>query len=448
MSSIAINFGTTVEEIQRLNNISNPDFIQVGQVIKIEGSAQSNNTNEKPVTSTTSYIVQQGDNLSIIASKFETNVKTLQRLNNISNPDFIQVGQKLTVPGNEEASDNSKDNDNSTNVNGKYVTGDQLNQLGWDWSNIDEDVVNGLNNTLEKFDITTVDRIRHFLSQVSVESAAGASTLEYGSGERYEYNKILGNVNPGDGPKFKGGGYMQLTGRSNYTAFSNYINDPKVISEGATYVSRQYPWISAGYYWYSRGLNNLIDSNPTVKQVAYKVNGGTNGLYERQNYYNKSLDIFTEDSINNNNNVDDNITNSAAWLNKYEITAGYGYYSANINNNMHYGMDFATPSGTAVRAITSGTVLKTQWNPGGGGNTITIEEDDGKHYQWYMHLSSFNVKPNEKIKVGDVIAYSGATGGPAVTGPHLHFQRMVGEISNNAAEDPRAFLESRGLNKI
>lgn len=115
---------------------------------------------------------------------------------------------------------------------------------------------------------------------------------------------------------------------------------------------------------------------------------------------------------------------------------------------MHYGMDFATPSGTAVRAITSGTVLKTQWNPGGGGNTITIEEDDGKHYQWYMHLSSFNVKPNEKIKVGDVIAYSGATGGAAVTGPHLHFQRMVGEISNNAAEDPRAFLESRGLNKI
>lgn len=45
----------------------------------------------------------------------------------------------------------------------------------------------------------------------------------------------------------------------------------------------------------------------------------------------------------------------------------------------------------------------------------------------------------------DVIAYSGASG-EGVTGPHLHFQRMVGEVSNQAAENPREFLEQLGLN--
>ncbi|WP_218019586.1 M23 family metallopeptidase [Staphylococcus nepalensis] len=108
-------------------------------------------------------------------------------------------------------------------------------------------------------------------------------------------------------------------------------------------------------------------------------------------------------------------------------------------------MDFGLFTGTPVKAITSGTVLETKWNPGGGGNTITIKEDDDKHYQWYMHLSEYNVKSGQSINTGDVIAYSGASG-EGVTGPHLHFQRMVGEVSNQAAENPREFLEQLGLN--
>ena len=86
LSSIAAKFNTTVSSICRLNNISNPNLIYPGQVLKI------NETN-----SSVRYTVVAGDNLSAIASKFNTTVSNICNLNNISNPNLIYVGQVLTI---------------------------------------------------------------------------------------------------------------------------------------------------------------------------------------------------------------------------------------------------------------------------------------------------------------------------------------------------------------
>ena len=62
--------------------------------------------------------------------------------------------------------------------------------------------------------------------------------------------------------------------------------------QGCSYVATNYPWTSAGYWWYSNGLNTLCDNGATVETITRKVNGGLNGLAERKKYYDKACSIF------------------------------------------------------------------------------------------------------------------------------------------------------------
>ena len=93
LSGIASKYGTTYQELARINNISNPNLIYPGQVIKINSSSQSNSTVNKPQT----YTVKSGDTLSGIASKYGTTYQKLAKINNISNPNLIYPGQVLKV---------------------------------------------------------------------------------------------------------------------------------------------------------------------------------------------------------------------------------------------------------------------------------------------------------------------------------------------------------------
>ena len=431
LSSIAYRYNTTVSELQTINGISNPDFLQVGQVIQIDGEA-SNIPEE-----TSRYTVQAGDSLSTIAERFDTTVDDLMALNNISNPEYIQVGQILTVPGvidDDDDDDNGSENPPTTD---NYVTEDDLIQIGWYSDYIDSDMIDDLNETLEFFEINTHLRLCHFISQASHESAGGMYVEEIASGEDYEGREDIGNVEPGDGPKFKGGGYIQLTGRSNYTRFADYVNDQEIVNQGVSYVAENYPWEAAGFWWIANNMNELCDTNPTVEQVTQEVNGGQNGIEDRRSYFEACLEVFGQEN---------DIDGSATWLNQYPVTYEYGPYDLPINDGMHFGIDFDMQVGTTIRAITDGTVEYTGWDAGGGGNTITVSENNNNYYQFYMHLSQIIVNDGDSISSGDIIAYSGNTGSSC--GPHLHFQRMEGETTNAAAENPRPFLENLGLNSI
>jgi len=166
-----------------------------------------------------------------------------------------------------------------------YVTKRQLAEI-WQCSPTliaDSEIVE-LNKCLETFQITTPSRIRHFLSQTAHESGGGRWKKELSDGWYLEGRTDIGNVYHGDGPKYKGAGYIQLTGRHNYQKFSDYIGDPKVM-DGVDYVAETYPYTSAGYWWWSNGMNELCDKNPTVRQVTRRVNGGYNGLTDREHYY-------------------------------------------------------------------------------------------------------------------------------------------------------------------
>src|SRR5690606_24658011 len=102
LSHIAKRFGTTVNELVRLNNIKNPNLIYVGQKLKINGTASSKNTSNSKAQY---YTVKKGDTLSHIAARYKTSVSKLVKLNpSIKNPNLIFPGQKIRVKEKKRAS--------------------------------------------------------------------------------------------------------------------------------------------------------------------------------------------------------------------------------------------------------------------------------------------------------------------------------------------------------
>lgn len=168
-------------------------------------------------------------------------------------------------------------------------------QLAFIWgcseSLIKDSEIVEMNEGMKLFQITTTSRIRHFLSQISHESGGGRWKEELASGKDYEGRADLGNTQPGDGPKYKGAGYIQMTGRANYQSFATYIKDPKVM-DGVSYVADKYPVTSAGYWWFKNNMNALCDTNPTVEQVTLRVNGAYNGLSDRKMYYTRCCQVI------------------------------------------------------------------------------------------------------------------------------------------------------------
>lgn len=230
------------------------------------------------------YTIRSGDTLTRIANLFGTTISQLCSWNGIQNPNYIIAGQTIIV-----RKDSTPSGGNDKPKTGQIVTASQMQRMGWSNYNLDD-----LNNCLNKFSINTPARIRHFISQCSHESACGYYTQELGGQSycsQYDGRTDLGNIYAGDGCKFKGAGYIQLTGRYNYQKFANYIGDQNVMN-GVSYVASKYPWTSAGYWWYSNNMNSLCDSGASVEQVTYRVNGGYNGLESRRSYYQKACSIF------------------------------------------------------------------------------------------------------------------------------------------------------------
>lgn len=152
------------------------------------------------------------------------------------------------------------------------------------------------NDCLDRFDIDTPARIRHFIAQIAHESGGLKWLKELASGKAYEGRRDLGNTLPGDGPRFKGAGVIQLTGRFNYEQFAKSINDMRVM-EGCDYVASNYPFTSAGFWWNNNHMNSLVDSGATCRQVSKRVNGRdpANGLKEREDYFAVAVKVIPDD---------------------------------------------------------------------------------------------------------------------------------------------------------
>lgn len=131
-------------------------------------------------------------------------------------------------------------------------------------------------------EISTPLRKAHFLAQLGHESGSLRFTSEIASGQQYEGRRDLGNNQPGDGPRFKGRGLIQITGRSNYTAYGKARTRDFLTGNNPLLLATD-PMIAAdcsGWFWSTRKLNTLADQDNLLK-ITKRINGGTNGLADR-----------------------------------------------------------------------------------------------------------------------------------------------------------------------
>ena len=187
---------------------------------------------------------------------------------------------------------------------------------------IPDAVIAQIPDTAKKFEINTPLRLAHFLAQCGHESGGFRLTKENlnysakglkgifskyfkeaGLAEAYErkpekianrvYGGRMGNgpESSGDGSKYCGRGYIQLTGKDNYVAFGKSINED--MTANPEKVSTHYALLSAAWFFSKNGLHKMADGGATdavVTQITKRVNGGTIGLPDRikhfKEYYN------------------------------------------------------------------------------------------------------------------------------------------------------------------
>ncbi len=142
---------------------------------------------------------------------------------------------------------------------------------------------------LGAYKMTNTFRLVHFLGQTAHETGNYFYEEEIASGEKYNGRSDLGNKQPGDGPKFKGRGFVQLTGRHNYTLFQKKtgVDFTSTLDAARKVLQPQYLWSSAGWYFLEQrpkffGVADQGINNNTILPISKFVNGGTNGLADRQ----------------------------------------------------------------------------------------------------------------------------------------------------------------------
>lgn len=150
--------------------------------------------------------------------------------------------------------------------------------------------IDWLNIYMPKYGITTPSRVTAFLAQIGHESARLYHTEERASGQAYEHRKSLGNNKPGDGVRYKGRGLIQITGKYNYTKLSeatgiDFLNNPTWLTEP------EYAVMSACWFWQVNGLNELADKG-NFKLITKRINGGYNGLEDREMLYDKAKRVL------------------------------------------------------------------------------------------------------------------------------------------------------------
>jgi putative chitinase len=189
---------------------------------------------------------------------------------------------------------------------------------------IPDSVITQIPSIETKFEINTPLRLAHFLAQCGHESGGFKvvkENLNYGAkglrsifgkyfptdalalayerkpekidNKVYANRMLNGDEASGDGYKFCGRGFIQLTGKENYTNFGKAIGVD--LTATPDLVATQYPLLSAAWFFHKNGLHKLADAGATeaaVTSVTKRVNGGVIGLADRIKHFNEYYNLL------------------------------------------------------------------------------------------------------------------------------------------------------------
>ncbi|WP_368383290.1 muramidase family protein, partial [[Clostridium] symbiosum] len=127
LSSIAAKYGTTYQALASYNGIADPNRINVGQVIRIPGSTSGSSGS---ASGGQTYTVRSGDTLSSIAAKYGTTYQALASYNGIADPNRINVGQVIRIPGSTSGSSSASGSRTYTVRQGDSLWAIAASQLG------------------------------------------------------------------------------------------------------------------------------------------------------------------------------------------------------------------------------------------------------------------------------------------------------------------------------
>ena len=182
------------------------------------------------------------------------------------------------------------------------LTADELVEIMPSFKDRSAEFVDPINDAMREFSISDNPlREAAFIAQTAEESGEFRYMEEIASGEAYDDRADLGNTNPAaiaaaaaagttPGPYFKGRGPIEVTGYDNYVACGialglDLVANPELLAQPVAGCR------SSGWYWSSRGLNDLADKGDMVL-ITRRINGGLNGYDSRMRYYRRAMAIF------------------------------------------------------------------------------------------------------------------------------------------------------------
>lgn len=278
------------------------------------------------------YTIQPGDTLGTIAKKFYGNASKYTEIaeaNNISNPNVVRVGQELVLPGIEDdtaetpAAAPAPEKPATPSSGDGFFTAATLAEImpKASQANIDK-YLGALNGEMSKFYINTPLRAAHFIAQLAHESGSfhySSENLNYSARalqavfRKYFPDEVLaeayarqpekianrvyadrmgnGDEASGEGWKYRGRGLIQLTGKDNYTNCGkatgmDLVDNPDQLADNADAAVA-----AAGWFWDMRKLNGYADQDD-VKAITKRINGGYNGLEDREAYLARAKQVL------------------------------------------------------------------------------------------------------------------------------------------------------------
>jgi predicted chitinase len=166
-----------------------------------------------------------------------------------------------------------------------------------------QEILEHLNRAMQSHGVDSMLRTAAFVAQLAHESAEFRFMEEIwgpiAAQLRYEppgeLARRLGNTEAGDGKRFKGRGPIQITGRFNYRKYGellgiDLVEHPELAAQPAV------GFQTAGLFWQSNGLNELADDEQFLA-ITKRINGGTNGLADREAYYLRAKSVLADNFI-------------------------------------------------------------------------------------------------------------------------------------------------------
>lgn len=411
--SIAQYFGTTVEAIAAANGIDDPSLITVGQKLVIPGEQA------QPTPQPRVYVVKPGDTLSAIAQRFGTSVKAIVSANDIADPSWIDVGQKLVIPASVPEKPIAptpppysrlhlvRPGETLPFLAYKYGTTvwalRQANELQWPGVSPGQELVipwpTAATVATPRFPEITATPMPVLQGQTVVIEVRGRGDMEVAG-------QFLGaalSFIPDNG------WYWALCGVDALTAPGSYALTLTIAESdtGDRLTMRQAVTVSAGSFGRTNiavpaDRQRLLDPtlSETERKKVNRVFAGLSGAKQWQGAFGLPL---TGEPV---------------------VTAGFGQrrsYDGGPVSSYHSGQDLDAETGTPVFAPAAGTIVMAEPLQVRG-NVVIVDHGFGV-FTGFWHLSQIDVKAGQQVSRGDVVGLVGNTG--LSTGSHLHWEMRI-----------------------